>query len=92
MLNRIKEEYFLNSRDSFVKLFLRSIVQDDFKELVSTQALHHKASNWTESLAYLLSYLKDGKTLNMQVLVRELGDELIKKKDVNQAIICYIVS
>lgn len=59
MLDRIKEEYFLNSRDSFVKLFLRSIVQKDFKELVSSQALHHKTSNWTESLAYLLSYVKE---------------------------------
>lgn len=61
MLDRIKEDYFMNSRDSFVKLFLRSIVQKDFKELVSSQALHHKASNWTESLAYLLSYVKDNK-------------------------------
>lgn len=26
MLDKIKEDYFMNSRDSFVKLFLRSIV------------------------------------------------------------------
>jgi hypothetical protein len=36
LFDRIKEEYFAQSKDSYVKLFLRSIVSDDFKELVST--------------------------------------------------------
>lgn len=39
ILDRIKEEYFLQSKESYIKLFLRSIVQEDYKEFVSSQAL-----------------------------------------------------
>lgn len=90
MLEKIKEEFFNNQKDSYVKLYLRSIVQDDFKELVSSQALNYKNSTWKESLAYLLSYLEGD---DMKTLVRELADELLnKKKDINSAIICYMIS
>ena len=37
LFEKIKEDYFINScKDSFVKVYIRSIVQDDFKDLVST--------------------------------------------------------
>ena len=36
LFERIKEEYFAQTKDSYIKLFLRSIVQEDFKEMVST--------------------------------------------------------
>ena len=39
LLERIKEEYFETCKDSYVKLFLKSIVQEEYKELVSSQAL-----------------------------------------------------
>jgi hypothetical protein len=35
LLERIKEEYFMNCKDSYVKLFLRSIVQEEYKEIIS---------------------------------------------------------
>lgn len=90
LFEKIKEEYFVQQKDSYIKLFLRSIVQDDFKELISQQALHHKHANWKESLAYFLSYLEGP---DMKTLVHELADELLnKKKDINSAIICYMIS
>ena len=67
LFEKIKEEYFANgTKDSYVKLYLRSIVQEDFKELVSSQALHKNAP-WRESLAYILSYVDDDKELNALV-------------------------
>lgn len=37
LFEKIKEEYFTNyCKDSFVKLYIRSIVQEDYKELVSS--------------------------------------------------------
>lgn len=89
LFEKIKEEYFLQSKDSYIKLYLRSIVQDDFKELVTTNALHHKNSNWRENLAYIISYLEGD---DMRGLVRELSEELMKKKDINSAIICFMIS
>jgi hypothetical protein len=80
LLERIKEEYFMNCKDSYVKLFLRSIVQEEFKEIISNQALQFKGSNWKESLAYLLSYVEGNE---QKELLGELGEELLKKKDVN---------
>jgi hypothetical protein len=68
---------------------LRSIVSEDFKEIVSTQALHAKNANWKELLAYLLSYLEGSELTN---LTHELADELLKKKDVNPAIACFMIS
>lgn len=90
LLDRIKEEYFTQSKDSYVKHFLRSIVQEDFKEIVSSQALHAKGSNWKEMIAYLLSYV-EGEELNG--FVHELAEDLLnRKKDINSAIACYMIS
>jgi len=90
LFERIKEEYFSQAKDSYVKLFLRSIVQEDFKEMVSTQALHAKNSNWKELVSYLLSYVEGDE---LKTLVNELGDELLnKKKDINSAIACFMIA
>ena len=52
--------------------------------------MQYKNSNWRESLAYLLSYLQDD---DLRSLVHELADELLnKKKDINSAIVCYMLS
>ncbi len=57
---------------------------------MSSQALHAKGSNWKELIAYLLSYI-EGDELNG--LVHELAEELLnKKKDINSAIACYMIS
>ncbi len=37
LFEKIKEEYFSNiCKDSYVKVFIKSIVQDDFKELIQS--------------------------------------------------------
>ena len=46
---------------------------------------------WTESLAYLLSYVEDEGELAQ--LVHELAEELLnKKRDINSAIACYMIA
>jgi len=65
-------------------------VTEDFKEMVSTQALHAKNSNWKELIAYLISYVEGDE---LKGLVHELAEELLnKKKDINSAIVCYMIS
>jgi hypothetical protein len=91
LFEKIKEEYFNNCcKDPYVKVILRSIVQEEFKELVTLAG--GKTANWKESLAYILSYvLEDDQELNS--LVQELADELLnKKKDINSAIACYMIA
>ena len=58
LLDRIKEEYFDTSKDLYVKFFLKSIVSDDFKEIISSQTIPQKSSNWKENVAYLLAYVQ----------------------------------
>jgi hypothetical protein len=78
-------------KDPYVKTHLKCIVNDDFKDLVTSGSLL-KTHNWKESLAYLLSYVEDGSP-EMTSLVQELGDELLnKKKDINSAIACYMIA
>lgn len=91
LFDKIKEEYFTNNKDSYIKIFLKSIVQDDYKELVSEKVITAKPHiAWKESLAYIISYL-DGKEL--QELVKDLAEVLLNKcRDINSAIICYILS
>jgi len=60
LFEKIKDEYFNNiTKDSYVKTCIKSIVNDDFKELVNSASLL-KNHNWKESLAYILSYVEDG--------------------------------
>jgi hypothetical protein len=91
LFEKIKEEYFSNvCKDQYVKVIVKSIVQEDFKELLTSSSLL-KNSNWRETLAYILSYVEDDRELN--TLVQELGDELLnKKKDINSAISCYMIA
>jgi hypothetical protein len=64
LFEKIKEEYFSNiCKDSYVKVFIKSIVQDDFKELIQSQVLS-KNNSWKESLAYILSYVEENDELN----------------------------
>jgi hypothetical protein len=60
LFEKIKEEYFNNvSKDNYVKTCLKSIVNEDFKELINSASLM-KNQNWKESLAYILSYVDNG--------------------------------
>ena len=86
LFNKIKEDYFANyCKDGFVKLQLRSIVNDDFSELVPA------LKNWKEALAYLLAYVEEPR--ERQTQVHELAEELLtKRKDINSAIACYLLA
>ena len=58
LIEKIKEEYFKTVKDPFIKVCLRGIVQDDFKELVQFN-LHQKRDGWKEALAYIVAYLDE---------------------------------
>jgi len=90
LYNRVKMEYLANAKDSYVKLVLNSIVNKDLPELISERALTGKITNWKESLAYVLSF---GTRREREELAKALGEELLtKKKDINSAIICYMMA
>jgi len=92
LFEKIKQLYFEDiCKDSYIKMYVKSIVQDDFKELVSSNALLKNPNSWKESISYILSYVEDSSEL--KGLVSELADELLnKKKDINSAIACYMIS
>ena len=73
-----------------MKTYIKSIVDDEFKDIITNpQAI--KGNNWRETLAYLLSYVEEEAELNS--LVHELAEELLnKKKDINAAIACFMIS
>jgi len=86
VFEQIKEEYFANNKDSFVSTIIKSIVDDDIEDLVMDLA----QSNWKEAIAYTLSYTpKSG----IKGLVEKIAEHLLhKRRDVNSAIICYMIS
>lgn len=86
VLEQIKEEYFNVNKDKFVTTVIKSLVNGSIKELVLDLA----QSNWKEALAYALSFTQRG---DIKGLVEEIANELYqKKRDVNSAIICYMIS
>ncbi len=63
---------------------IKRIVEEDRSKLT----IDVGKSNWKEAVVYTLSYSEK----NSKQLIEELGDELHKKKDINSAIICYLIS
>lgn len=87
IFDQIKEEYFSHSKDTFISSIIKGIVDDEIEELV----LELAQNNWKEALAYTLSYTTQPTKINEYV---EKIAELVlnKKRDVNSAIICYMIS
>ncbi len=63
---------------------MRSIVEEDLKELTQ-----FKQSNWKEQISYILSYSKGEEKKEFAL---NLGEELVAKRDLNSAMICFMLS
>ena len=81
----IKEQYFANTKDNFIKTIIKGISDNEVEELV----LELAQSNWREALAYTLSYTEESKVTEY---VEKIAEIVLKKRDVNSAIICYMIS
>jgi hypothetical protein len=72
-------------KDGFVKNIISSISKNDFTEVIETSSC-----SWKETLAYMIAYEDDEK---IKEVAKELGDQLLQqKKDINSAIVCYILA
>ena len=94
LFEQIKEEYFAGQKDMFVKEVIQAICNNDFTSIIDQcmrgSAVGPQVCNWKETLAYLIAYEDDEK---LREVAKQLGDQLLKvKKDINSAIICYILS
>lgn len=91
---QIKEEYFKSHKDQFVREIIQAISTDDFTSVIEsvTQSNINKqpVCSWKEILAYVIAYEDEDK---LRSVAKDLGDKLLKQnKDINSAIICYIIS
>lgn len=85
-------------KDPFIKTVLQSICEENSEALTQEATLRPSvqhgqnmppAASWQESLSYIFAYeLVD----NRDMLVKELGDTLLKMRNVSAAIVCYIIS
>lgn len=91
LFDKIKERFFAENKDSFIQTVIKSIVVDEYEELVSEQIIGAKPQvAWKESLAYLLAYLEGDELKN---LVHQLAEVLLNKtRDINSAIICFMIA
>ncbi|CAI2374987.1 unnamed protein product [Moneuplotes crassus] len=85
IFEQIKEEYFSSSKDEFIKTVIKGISNNEVEGLIANLS----QSNWKEALAYTLSYSEERK---IHEYVEEIAEVVLKKRDVNSAIICYMVS
>ena len=72
-------------KDNFVKNIISSISKNEFTEMIDSSAC-----SWKETLAYMIAYESDTK---IREVAKDLGDNLLQhKKDINSAIVCYILA
>ena len=85
-------------KDPFIKTVLQSIIEGNYSSLVLEQSLKPSqlsgqtlppATSWQESLSYIYAYESEK---DRDVLVKQLGDTLLKMRNVSAAIVCYIIS
>lgn len=86
IFDQIKDEYFAHNKDQFVNNIIKGIVDGEIENLVLDLA----NNNWKEALAYTLSFTPKAQ---IRELVEKIAEEVLqKKRDVNSAIICYMIS
>jgi len=97
---QIKEDFFNQHKDPFVKEIINAVAKKDFSDLLDQVASLEQMPNqqlrqlghctWRESLAYVLAYHNEGK---LKEVAKSLADQLLKNKtDINSAIVCYILA
>jgi len=77
-----------------VKEVIQSITKHDFttiiEQVTSTNLAQLPCCTWKECLAYIIAYEDENK---LKEVAKDLGDQLLKtKKDINSAIVCYILA
>ena len=93
----IKQMYFQMQKDPFVKVVIQGVCDDDLSALTKIESLAPQVLsqgppspvNWRESLAYLYAYKEKAER---NAMIKELGDNLLKLREVSAAIVCYILS
>lgn len=66
LYEQIKEEFFSQHKDTFVKNIINSISKNDFSDMIETSAC-----SWKETLAYMIAYEDDDK---IKEVAKDLGD------------------
>ena len=94
LFEQIKKEYFETQKDLFVKEVIQAICNNDFTAIIEQVTRPSVGGplvcSWKEALAYVIAYEDEAK---LRQVAKMLGDQLLKtKKDVNSAIICYMLS
>jgi len=94
LFDEIKAEYFALHKDNFVKEVIQAITKNDFESIIeqvtSQNQIGEQSCNWKEALAYVIAYEDSQK---LKEVAKALGDQLLKaRKDINSAIVCYILS
>jgi protein transport protein SEC31 len=94
LVNEIKEKFFEQQKDPFIRTTLKAIVNKDLDSLIEDEVLRdsspNKPVNWKETLAYIYAYEESPSDRND--MIRELGDKLVGMKEITPAIVCYIMS
>jgi len=77
-----------------VKDVIQAISKHDFAAIIdqatSTTLGQLPCCTWKECLAYIIAYEDEAK---LKEVAKDLGDQLLKmKKDINSAIVCYILA
>lgn len=92
LYDQIKEQYFSLHKDPFVKEIIQAVSKNDFTSIIDQVCgpIPPSHVNWKETLAYIIAYEDDEQ---LRIVAKSLGDQLLKqKKDINSAIVCYILS
>jgi hypothetical protein len=99
-LAQVKEDFFNQHKDPFVKEIINSVSKKNFSDVLDQVASLEQMPNqplrelghctWRESLAYVLAYHNDSK---LKEVAKSLADQLLKNKiEINSAIFCYILA
>jgi len=92
LFESIKKEYFAQQKDTFVKEVILAISSNNFDSIIEqcVSVAPTQICSCKETLAYIIAYEDENK---LKEVSKQLGDQLLKtKRDINSAIICYILA
>ena len=93
----IKSKYFQIQKDPFIKVVVQGICDQDLTTITKIESLSPQVVNqgppnpvtWKESLAYIYAFKGQDER---NAMIKEMGDNLLKLREVSAAIVCYILS